>query len=290
MSSPVRFIRFVVPDGRAEAFEHHLFLIHRRVGLLKNLMDAVILVGDILRHSAGNDRLVRPDMGGGPLVQLVHQYAPVFIIPSLQEHREFVATDPVHRAVGKDIADHPARPAYVFIPGFVAQGIVDLLEAVDIADDKGKIEKLAPAQLFVQRLLRFEIGLFALHARQSVPIGLAMHLRDLRFQLRLHGMYLSFQGVHGDGILSRILARGGRFPACGRIAHLLHERSRQIVQLAVDGPEPPLAARDDGDHDRPTEQEGEQRHDDRRPGKGGQLLVVPLRAEVHRDDAGHLAL
>ncbi len=218
----------------------------------------------------------------------MHQHLPVFIIlPGKHDHK-LVPADPVNRAVGKDIADHLAGLADVFVSGLVPLRVVDFLQSVHVAYGDGEFRQRPPAQLFVQRLFRLKESLPALDAGQPVRIGLPVHLRDLRFQFRLHRVNLFFQIVNGS-------APAAVLPLCGLPAslrrvlpHLVHQRAAQLVQLPLKGSDFFPVPRNDDVYDAPADQQGKHRHDDRGPGQGGQLPVVPFRAEVHADDPRHL--
>ena len=63
--------------------------------------------------------------------------ADVVIAPA-QDHHELIPARPVNGAVLKDVADHPACLVDVFVARFMAEGIVDHLQAVHITDDERK--------------------------------------------------------------------------------------------------------------------------------------------------------
>ena len=118
-------------------------------------------------------------------------------------------------------------------------------------------------------------------------MGLAVHLRQLRLQFGLHGVNLFFQSIHGNVFFGLLLAR---FFTRRIIPHLMHECDGHFIQLPLYRADLFLIFRDDGTCNSHTDQKRNNRHNDRRPGQRGQLLIVPFRAEIHGNNPRHLAM
>ena len=96
-------------------------------------------------------------------MQTVHEYLSVLVVPIRKDYRKLVAADSVHRAMRKNVADHSACLANVLVASFMALCVVDILETVDIANNKAKLGKRPFGQLLVYRRLCVYESLFALY-------------------------------------------------------------------------------------------------------------------------------
>ena len=119
------------------------------------------------------------------------QLFPDEIVAPPHDHHELVAARSVHRAVLEDIADHAACLANVLIARLVAEGVVDDLQAVDIADRNGKVLRRLGGDVGIHLLFLQEKGVLALDAGQGVGKG------DGRCLIALFQGFL-FPALHGD--------------------------------------------------------------------------------------------
>ena len=116
-----------------------------------------------------------------------------------------------------------------------------------------------------------------------------MNLRNLRLKLRLHGLNLIFQQIHGVGA-SLTRGNGAAVLFCGVVAHLVHERDCHIVELPLNRPDLLLTFGGDCGHYASTNEQRKNRHNNRSSGKTSQLLVIPFRTKVHCNNSSYLAL
>ena len=101
-------------------------------------MEAAVLPGIELREAARDDDFLRADMLDRAVMQRQDQFFSDDIIASGQDHHELVSAGPEYRTVLENVADQPAGTDDVLVSRLVAEGIVDHLQAVYIADRNGK--------------------------------------------------------------------------------------------------------------------------------------------------------
>ena len=129
----------LVPADGAQALQQLLFFIHQRVRALEHLVEADVLALDEVGNAAGYHHALGGDVIHGAVVQHLHQFLAHGVIPVREYDHEFVAAGAVDGAVLEDLADQLRGLADVFVAGLVAEGIVDLLQAVHVADRYGEI-------------------------------------------------------------------------------------------------------------------------------------------------------
>ena len=280
---------FAFSRHRPQAFQQLFLPVHGCVSPLKGILDAVVLIPEIIRHAPGNHRFIRPYVFMGKPVEPMHKFMPVFIVPSCQKNHKFISADAVHRAVGEYPADHGACLADILISGRMPLGIIDLLQSIDITDNDCKFSKCSLCELIIPFLFRFQVSMLAFHSGQAILVCPYMDLGDLGAQLSLHGLDPPFQIIHGCCIVTAVWRRHTLAFRFRTAAHFLHQGAGQLIELPMDQAQPSFISRDNGGHDPAPNQKRKDRHNDRRPGEGGQLPVIPFSAKVYGDNASHLA-
>ena len=137
-------------------------LVHQFVCALENIVVALVEAGNIDRQAARDDNGTLLKVLVDLLPESALERVPVLVIDTFQERHEFVAADAEDRAVVELAADEPARFLDVFVACFVAELVVDRLEAVEVKDDN---------TVFFERTV-FEAGLNVgqcLQIRELVP-------------------------------------------------------------------------------------------------------------------------
>ena len=112
-------------------------------------------------------------------MQGLHQLVPILIIPAGQVDHELVAAVAVDRAVGEQFTNHPAGLADALVTGFVAEFIVDQLQAVQVAHHDAEFAGGSVGDQLVQLPLLLRVGMAALHAGQRVAAGDLPHHAQL---------------------------------------------------------------------------------------------------------------
>ena len=184
-----RLHRLFIPGHGTHFLEKLFFLIHEGVRPAEDIVKEAVLAVDKVRIGAGDHHSPALDVGGGPVVQELEKVSAKNIIPAGEDGHEFVPTDPVDGAVGKDLADHPAGRDDILVAGLVAEGVIDLLEAVDIAYDHGKLLQLLLFDLIVDLILAEDIGVFALDTGHGIDIGRPLMLRGPHVHIEVVGQH-----------------------------------------------------------------------------------------------------
>ena len=83
------------------------------------------------------------------------------------------------------LADQPAGGTDIGIAGLVAEGVVDMLEAVHVADDDAEFPGLSAVDPVRHAAFLFHPGMLAADAGQGIPVGYIARLVALFFCLRL---------------------------------------------------------------------------------------------------------
>ena len=174
-----------VPRRRTQPLEQLLFLVHQAVGPLEHRVIALVCVLLEFGQAAGDHHAAAADVGHRAVVQRQRQLLADQVVAAREDHDEFVAADAVHRAVLEDVADHVEGLADVFVARLVAQGVVDLLQPVHVADHHREGLRLPGVDGLVDLLFAVQIGKLALGPGHGVlegrlPGGVAL----------LHGLVL----------------------------------------------------------------------------------------------------
>ena len=141
---------------------------HQSVCALKHTVEALIFTPPVIRKATRYDDPAAVEMRHGPVVQGKYKLLANDIVAPRQHDGELVAADTEHGAVLEDVANHREGLADAFVAGLVAKRVVDLFQAIHIADHDGKI--LSPTFLngFVEFFLADQISVLALCARQRI--------------------------------------------------------------------------------------------------------------------------
>ncbi len=158
----------LIPGDSAHALELHLPLIHQPVCPLKDLVERLIVSGFVDRHAQRGDDLVEAEIFLDLGIDGTEDLIPRLIIPPLEQHHKLITADTEDGAMGIIIAEQPTGGLYVFIAGLVAQGIIDTLQAVHVADDDAEFPGRAPVNLCLKEFLLLGIGMLLTPVRESL--------------------------------------------------------------------------------------------------------------------------
>ena len=199
-----------------------LAFVHRGVGVLEQGFGVFAVVGkDGDAEAAGNQHLgAVDDEGLGQALQHLarHQFRVMGVVKVGQDDREFVAAEPGHRIRFPDAAGQALGGLLEqFVTGVVAQGVVDLFEAVQVEEQDGDLGSVpaAPGQGMGQ----------AVHEQRAVgKLGqrIIVRLHAQLFLALLYGL------IGGPGFLQRRARLLG-----GRFRLLLCRQKRRLGEVAL---------------------------------------------------------
>ena len=213
-----RRLAVVSRDG-AQTLQKLLLLIHELVRPLKDLVEAAVFPGLVGGEPArDHHRALLADVRHRAVMEGQQQLLSDEIVSPGQNHHKFVPAHPEYGAVLENVADQPARAADIVVAGLVAEGVVDLLQAVDVADHHGEFFRASAVDGLVVLLLAGEEGVLALDAGHGVDVREMVALSGPPVHVEVVGQH-DEQGEadHADGDHHR----AGVF-LLGRLELLLH--------------------------------------------------------------------
>ena len=135
-------------------------------------MGARILSGPEIGNAARYDHLSAAYVRHRTVMKSRHEFMPYGMIASRQHQDELIPACPVHVAVLKQFPDEVVRFTDIFVPGFMAVGVIYFLQPVHVTDHDREI----PGSPFrgnvtVELLFFHKPGMFIEGPGHAVQIG-----------------------------------------------------------------------------------------------------------------------